>query len=281
MARPPKDNLDYFPHDCRASSDEKLEILETKYPNGLGYSWYFKTLERIYYHQGFLDVSAAETRQLLCRNMSVIPEEIISYACLIGLFDQEKYENDGILTSKRIQKNVQPIIDKRKKMTERYQNRDSAAEIPPEIPPEMHIVEESKGKVKGKVEDIKHEIDIFTYQDSSGSDKPPKSMDRNSPKRFMVPDHLKEVWPKFIEMRKKIKKPMTDYAQELAIEKLEKLSNNHEEQVEMVKRSIEHSWQTFYLLSGDRSTVTTPTQQYTRQNAWEAPMPDYGERPDE
>jgi len=136
MARPLKENLDWFQHDCRASSDEKLEILETKYPNGLGYAWYFKCLERVYYHQGKLDVSEAETRQILCRNLSIIPEEIIEYSIKIGLFDKEEYVNNKILTSKRIQRNVKPVIFKREQMAIKHKKRVSEAETPPEIPPE-------------------------------------------------------------------------------------------------------------------------------------------------
>ena len=134
MSRPLKNNLDWFQHDCKSSSDEKLEIFETRYPNGLGYAWYFKTLERIYYHCGKLDVSEAETKQILCRNLSVDPEEIISFAVKVGLFDKNSYEKCHILTSERIQKAISPVLFKRENMAKRYQNKVSEAEIQQKLP---------------------------------------------------------------------------------------------------------------------------------------------------
>jgi hypothetical protein len=94
-------------------------------------------------------------------------------------------------------------------------------------------------------------------------------------KVLTVPDHLKEVWPKFLEMRKKIKKDMTEYAQELAIGKLLKISSDKLVQIEIVKRSIEHSWQTFYPLKDDNQqqiptqtpTSTPPAKHYPEPSA--------------
>ena len=52
-----------------------------------------------------------------------------------------------------------------------------------------------------------------------------------------------EVWNKFKDMRKKIKKPMTEYAEELIIKELDKLTNNEEEQINILKKSIMNNWQ--------------------------------------
>jgi hypothetical protein len=149
MARPQKENLDYFPHDCRASSNELLEIFEMKYPNGIGYSWYFKTLERIYFHQGKLDISASETRQILCKNLSVKHDEIIEYAINIGLFSKKEYEENGVLTSEEIKNNVKPVLLKREKMAQKYSKGVSESETkqkPIKKQGKTPIVEESIGK---------------------------------------------------------------------------------------------------------------------------------------
>ena len=47
MARPPKEGLDYFPHDTDAVNDEKIEALRALYGND-GYAFFFILLERIY-----------------------------------------------------------------------------------------------------------------------------------------------------------------------------------------------------------------------------------------
>lgn len=52
----------------------------------------------------------------------------------------------------------------------------------------------------------------------------------------------------FIDMRKKIKKPMTDRALALLLSNLDKLSTDDTEKIEILNQSILHSWQTVYQL---------------------------------
>ncbi|MDD5006623.1 MAG: conserved phage C-terminal domain-containing protein [Candidatus Omnitrophica bacterium] len=174
MARPLKENLDYFQHDCKASSDERLEIFETKYPNGLGYAWFFKTLERIYFHCGKLDVSDAETRKLLCKNLNVDPDEIIEYSISNGLFDKKEYENNHILTSNRIKKAINPILFKREKMAKEYQKRISGAETP-----EKPIVPEAEIDSRVEIEYIKDIIDFLNLKTGSTFKKNSKSTNKH------------------------------------------------------------------------------------------------------
>lgn len=63
------------------------------------------------------------------------------------------------------------------------------------------------------------------------------------------PDELKPVLLKFLEMRNKIKKPMTDYAFKLLLNKLEKLSNGFEgNKMLILNQSILNVWQDVYEL---------------------------------
>ena len=52
----------------------------------------------------------------------------------------------------------------------------------------------------------------------------------------------------FITFRKKIKKPMTDHAVKLMLSKLNKLSSDTDEQVEILNQSILNGWQGIYPL---------------------------------
>ncbi len=128
MARPRKDGLDYFPHDTDAANDEKVEALRMLYGND-GYAFYFILLERIYRTStGEIVVSDAETKQILSRKVDVTIEkfeEMLKTALKRGCFDVERYEKDGILTSKGIKKRMEPVISKRLKMKELYQSSDS------------------------------------------------------------------------------------------------------------------------------------------------------------
>lgn len=60
---------------------------------------------------------------------------------------------------------------------------------------------------------------------------------------------FQNTWNEFLAMRKKIKKPPTDYAKELLKKKLTKLSNgNVQLAIQIMNQSIIKSWQDFYPL---------------------------------
>jgi hypothetical protein len=158
MARPRAEGLKYFPHDTDATSDEKIEILRSLHGND-GYAFYFIYLERIYKTpQGELDVSDAETRQILARKVGISIEsyeQVLRTALKYGCFDQQAYEQRGVLTSSGIQKRFGVVNDKREKARELYESRRSevsAAEIPPETAQSKAKESKDKEKPKQRVE---------------------------------------------------------------------------------------------------------------------------------
>ena len=169
MARPTKSGMDYFPHDCDASSDEKLEALQSLYGND-GYAFFFKLCERIYHSENAeLDISDRETVQVLCRKHLMISSErfaeILTTALKWGCFDKEAYEQRKVLTSRGIQKRASVVFERRKGMQERYDKLKqqkaqetgqgvSAAETGEEtgISGEFHFTRESKVKERKEKE---------------------------------------------------------------------------------------------------------------------------------
>lgn len=123
MARPIKDGLEYFPHDVDASNDEKVEALRSLYGND-GYAFYFILLERIYRTKNAeLDVSDAETIQILAKKVGVsveLFEKMLKTAIKRDCFDREEYENRKVLTSNGIKKRANIVIAKRTRMKEKY-----------------------------------------------------------------------------------------------------------------------------------------------------------------
>lgn len=123
MARPKKEGMDYFPHDTDAVNDEKIEALRMLYGND-GYAFYFILLERIYRSPKFeLDVSDAETIQILSKKVGVNEEvfhKILQTALKRGCFDKELYEEKGVLTSDGVKKRANVVVEKRVKMREKY-----------------------------------------------------------------------------------------------------------------------------------------------------------------
>ena len=136
MARPIKAGLDYFPHDCDAVSDEKIEALRAIYGND-GYAFFFIACERIYRSDKLeLVVSDTETKQVFARKVLVDVdklEKMIATALKFNCFNRDEYEKRGVLTSSGIQKRAQPVLEKREKMRITHQKKVSEAEIGEEI----------------------------------------------------------------------------------------------------------------------------------------------------
>ena len=71
---------------------------------------------------------------------------------------------------------------------------------------------------------------------------------------FVLPDWIPaENWKQYLEMRRRIKKPMTDYAMKLAVRELEKLHNQGQDVGAVINQSVLHSWQGLFPIGGNFS----------------------------
>lgn len=71
---------------------------------------------------------------------------------------------------------------------------------------------------------------------------------------FILPDWVpKQEWDNFVEMRKKIRRPMTEAAMKLAVRELEKLRQKGEDVVSVINQSILNAWQSFYPIKNEQS----------------------------
>lgn len=65
--------------------------------------------------------------------------------------------------------------------------------------------------------------------------------------KVILPDWLdQELWNEFLNHRKKLRKPMTEYAQKLAIKKLTWMKDKGHNPRSLIMTAIESGWQTFY-----------------------------------
>lgn len=71
---------------------------------------------------------------------------------------------------------------------------------------------------------------------------------------FVIGDQLKEAIREFIKMRKLNKKPMTDKALKLLINKLRGLATDEQTQIEIINQSIIGGWQSVYPLKTNSNT---------------------------
>ncbi len=147
--------MDYFPHDTDAVNDEKIEALRSLYGND-GYAFYFILLERIYRTPDQeIDVSDAETIQVLARKVEVTVEkfaEILQTALRWGCFCKKTYENKQVLTSNGIKKRARPVLAKRASMRDQYQE-EKKKEVSGEFLKQKRGVKESIDKGKDSTKD--------------------------------------------------------------------------------------------------------------------------------
>lgn len=244
MARPRKEGMDYFPHDVHMSTDKKVKALRIMYGND-GYTFFNIALEMIYQEPNFeLDVSDAETIQILASNVEVTVQklsEMIATAVKHGCFDKERYNNNGVLTSNGILKRADVVTKKRMAMRDNYDNKVSDAETPPEMPPEMpqSKVKESKSKRKVKVNKDKN-IGVFESYTSN--------------------QELIDTLHSFLEFRKEIKSPLTDHAIKLLLGNMDKLSNSEVEKVEILNQSIVNGWKGVFALNKQQTVLPFKTK---------------------
>lgn len=126
---------------------------------------------------------------------------------------------------------------------------------------EPTIVQEYKNSQDNATEttltDCPNEI---TQSDNAHLDRLSKStLNKNKHKEKHINKHsancspeLAEALAAFAEHRKKLKKPMTDYAKKLLLKKLQKLAKTEQEQIAILNQSIENGWQGVFPLGGDR-----------------------------
>ncbi len=75
-------------------------------------------------------------------------------------------------------------------------------------------------------------------------------------------DDWEKAWEAFIEMRKKLKSPLTDRAKQMLIHKLDGLTSNKKEQIAILNQSTINAWKSVYPLHDERGSPN-------KQDTWE------------
>jgi len=112
MARPTKDNADYFSHDADMRNDPKIKALRRKYKAD-GYGIWNMLLEAITDSDNFRLMVDYE---IIAGDFDTDPEhlrEIIQYCVHLGLFQFDA--DNSILWSKTLDKRFEPLLSKRKR----------------------------------------------------------------------------------------------------------------------------------------------------------------------
>ena len=94
-----------------------------------------------------------------------------------------------------------------------------------------------------------------TREHTNKNDKNVKNDKKNIISDYTSNEKLIEAINDFMEMRKKIKKPMTDKAISLMLKKLDTLTNDETKKIEILEQSIANSWQGVFPLKKDKPST--------------------------
>ncbi|MDD4438674.1 MAG: DUF4373 domain-containing protein [Tissierellia bacterium] len=108
--------MDYFPHDCDASTDDKIEAMRSLHGND-GYAFYFILLERVFRMENAeINMGIPAIKLALIKRVGVTPEKlevILATALEIGAFDQTIFNERGVITSNGIKRRSRMVEDLR------------------------------------------------------------------------------------------------------------------------------------------------------------------------
>jgi phage replication O-like protein O len=128
---------------------------------------------------------------------------------------------------------------------------------------EMQRVRYSKSSgsvVQGKISSARKGDLVVQGEKKKGQFLAPTKETRSTKERTKemkekIPKEMLEIcraWKAYIQMRKTIKHPLTDYAMELAAGKLEKFSLQGQDPIAVLNQSIEASWQGLFAVKAEQ-----------------------------
>lgn len=250
-----KVGLDYFELDCQM--EEKVRLIQAEF--GLkGFAVVVKLYQKIYGEFGYY-CEWSEDSLLLFMSENGVPsdskkliQEIVSACIRRNIFSEKLFNKFGILTSYGVQKRYMNATSRREKvsMKKEYLLLEYG-----KINRNVDITEDSVNIIRENVNIISQSRVEESRVEKSN--KPKRRSREKEPVIYFQNDLLNQTFLDFINMRKKIKKPMTDRAIELAIKKLEALSKtssgesgemDEEMAMQILEQSIMNCWQGLFPL---------------------------------
>lgn len=235
MARQTKSGIDYFPLDV--SMDDSMKLIEAQF--GLkGFAIVVKLWQKIYGGEGYYCEWTEEIALLFKKEVALdgnVVSDIVDASIRRGIFDKDKFDKYGILTSKGIQKRYFEAVNRRKEIKVKKQYL-------------LIDVDINKENVNINLQnvDINPKNADINSQSKVKKSKVKKSK-VNKSNSLEIPQELQESWDAFVEMRKRLKKPLTEHAEQLAYKKLMDLSSQDLNiSKAILEQSVLNSWQGLY-----------------------------------
>lgn len=246
MAGRPKQGIDYSGWSVDIfDSDPKIDkLLDAKGWKGFGV--YFFLCQRAYKTNGYFyewsyDDCATTARKMGGGINSGTVEETVRYCLQVDLFNQRLFDRWNILTSRGIQRRFWAVLSERriKSIYDEYwllESKDCNGLV--KVSLNLNVQPTNK-----HVHQANDELQPLKESKVKKSKEKESKEYKGEPVTFVPDEKLNQALNDFIIYRKNIKKPMTDRAVTLLIEKLGSLSKDPAEQIEILNQSIVNGWQ--------------------------------------
>lgn len=245
MPRTNEKDAYYFPHDCNARNDPKVLALRSVF-GAEGYGVYFMTIEILREQPDYRLKVTKYLYNALAMQMQVQADKVqeIIEACCNEFTDGEGSSllvNDGeYLYSASLLRRMDRVDNvseaRRAAARKRWENE------PCKVSEEKGVADgESNSYANGEQKQSKEKK---TKADQSKPEQSKGNQTKQDPLAdFAAGDvELLAALRGFAEMRRKIKKPMTDRALQLMLAKLQGLSRDRDTQIAILNQSVERSW---------------------------------------
>jgi len=252
MARPNKNNADYFSHDNDMRNDDKIKALRKNFWH-IWFSIWNMFLEKLCDADNFkLEINELNLElwgwdfDIWSLNLS----EIIDYLLKLSLLKQDW----NIIYSQKLIDRFEGLIAKRNRDKERLSQRKQEIK-------KIIVNDNTQSKVKkSKVKKSKVNISKDIIKKDIEKDFDNFEINENDSIETKL---MKTLW-KFIQFRKiDLKKPIKEWSKQAFIKNLEKISwNNKEIAVEILNNSIANGWQGIFPLKNIQNI------QKPKQNTW-------------
>lgn len=255
-----QDGIGYFPLDTGFLRDKKVLLIKGKY-GAKGILILIYILSRIYEEHGYFikwdeDDCFLSADAMGCGISPELTTQVVNECIVRSMFHEQLYNEFGILTSHGIQWRFLRAAKKRENI-EFYKeyfllDTSNPKDVPKGI---LNKVTFLSAKVSGNNEKVSGNTEKVSVKrqskvkESKGNKS--KAEESNRTVTYVPDENLNRAINDFVAYRKGIKKPMTDRAVTLLIERLGSLSRDPDEQIAILNQSIINGWQGVFPLKED------------------------------
>lgn len=246
MPRPQKFTVDYFSHDANAAEGKTLSILFNNFGHE-GISAWWLLLERVSStNNHVIGIRNPEDLEYLAAKLHFSPERlkaILTKMAELNAIDPDLFRYGYIWSDNFVLR-----------LSSVYKTRNQSLPTKPPISDAENPVFELNNPISsGHNEHTK----LYYTKETTLKEKDVSSKGNivsSKGKPISVPDYVDaEVWGAFLEMRKKIKAPLTPRGMVLIWRELEKLKAEGHPPDKVLEQSIMNSWKSVYPLKGGES----------------------------